>query len=122
MRFNKICRHNVDYERTIPYNMFSFIGIVRTYFDLSIIVTQRIKFIVKTIDTDYHHYFGKIPYENVILGITIFVVNEFNKRYNNDSPPFDVSKFVICLYGEERSDQNITQIYSVTKSVEYLFT
>jgi len=114
--------YNVDYERTIPYSMYSFIGIVKTYYDLPILVTQRIKFILKTIDTDYHTYFGKIPYENVILGITLFSVNEFNNRFIHDSPPFSINEFVACLWGEDRIQPNITQIYCVLHTTESLFT
>lgn len=122
MKFNKTCRYNIDYERTIPYSMYSFIGIVKTYYDLPILVTQRIKFILKTIDKDYHTYFGKIPYENVILGITIFAINEFNNRFIHDSPPLDISAFVVCLWGEDRKYHHIIQIYWVSCTVKSLFT
>lgn len=122
MKFNKTCRYNIDYERTIPYSMYSFIGIVKTYYDLPILVTQRVKFILKAIDTDYHTYFGKIPYENVILGITIFSINEFNNRFVQDSPPLNINEFVVCLWGEDRKCQNITQIYWVSRTIKNLFT
>lgn len=119
MRYNKICRYRYGtrYKPPIPYHTYSFIGIVKTYYDLPVVITKRVEFILQKVGTNYNKYFYNIPYEKVILGITLFAVNEFNsRRINYNTISFDVNDYVTKLYGVERLKFHTRQVYYV-KSV-----
>jgi hypothetical protein len=122
MRVNNIYKKYTGYKQPISFNIYSFVGIVKTYYDLPVIVVKRVEFILKQIGTNYHIYFGPTPYENVVLGTVLFAFNEFKDRLVYETPPFDIREFTLLLYGESRIQLNITQIYDVKQVIENVFT
>lgn len=121
MKFDKTYRHSIAFDRPIPFNMYTFIGIVKTHFDLPNIITQRVEFIIQNIVTSYQINFRRIPYENVILGATMFAVNEFNNKFKRNSPTFNVSEFVTLMYGKNKFQKNIIQVYYTLYVINDLF-
>jgi len=108
--------------RPIRFEIYSFIGIVKTYYDLPSNVTDRVVDIFASLDNNYHNYFGTIRYENVVLAATIFAVREFQQHFvGSKSPPFDIIDIVTCLYGEEKVPKNIQQIYYVLSEIQFIF-
>lgn len=115
---NKLINHNIH---PISFEIYSFIGIVKTYYDLPSNVTDRIVDIFATIDNNYHDFFGTVRYENVVLAATIFAVREFQQHFVTKSPPFDITDFVIQLYGQDRTEPNIKHIYNIYLKIQYMF-
>jgi len=123
MRLNNIYKHSVAFNRPIKFEIHSFIGCLKSYYDFPTNIVRRIEHIFIQVDANYRPYFGKIPYENVIMGITVFAVKEFKQRINDpyDSPPFDISDYVINIWGINRYKSNITQVYYVFLIIQALF-
>jgi len=109
-------------HRPISRDIYNFIGIVKTYYDLPSSVTDRIVFIFSQINYNYKEIIGnKIPYENAVLAATLFAVREFEHKFISKTPPFDVTDFVNCIYGEAKVEENINQIYYCLLKLQYIF-
>ena len=103
----------------IKFEIYSFIGLVKTYYDLPSNVTDRIVDIFSNLD--YPKYFGGIRYENVVLAATIFAMREFQQHFISSSPPFDITDYVICIYGVDKAEWHIKQIYYVLLKIQFIF-
>jgi len=122
MRYNKIYRYRygVKYKQPIPYHTYSFISIVRAYYDLPIVITKRVEFILQKVGNNYSKYFYNIPYEKVVLGVTLFAVDEFNsRRINYNTVSFDVDDYITKLYGVEKLKFHTRQVYYVKSIVQH---
>lgn len=109
-------------RRPISRDIYNFIGIVKTYYDLPSSVTDRIVYIFSQINYNYKDIIGnKIPYENAVLAVTILAVREFEHRVVSKTPPFDITDFVRCTYGDAKVEQNINQIYYCLLKIQYIF-
>lgn len=128
MKSDKLIKHSFAYAKprpaksgNIPFNIYSFIGCVNTYYDLPPDVVNRIKYVLNQIGNEYSLYFGTIRYENVVSGITVWAMQEWKSRFMSESPPFDITDYVTQLYGVSRVKENMTQIYYVQLIVQYVF-
>jgi len=110
-----------SHVRPISFEIYSFIGLVKTYYELPSNVTDRIINIFTRLDHKYNDYFGGRRYENVILAITIFSVREFQQYFVSTAPSFDVTDYVRCLYGEENVMKNIKEIYYILIIIQAVF-
>ncbi len=111
----------MGYKHPIPFNIYSFIHIVKNYYDLPDVITYRVEHIMKQVYNNYHKYFSNIPYETVVLGIVLFSTEEFYKRKTYSTPPIDIKNYIILLYGEDNLQYHVTQVYYVKSVVENTF-
>lgn len=121
---NRLCR-TIDYEIThvvpIKYEIYSFIDIVSNYFNLQPNLSERIKYIFNEIWRKYTTFFNVIRYENAVLGVMLFVVEEFYKEMGIDLIPIDVTGYVMLMYGKNNIEKNMVQVYIVYQNVTEIF-
>lgn len=120
-RFSRKFDHQITHITPIKFEIYSFIDIVTNYYNLQPNLIDRIKYIFNEIWKKHYTYFNNIRYENTVLGVMIFVVDEFYKEMCIDDIPIDVTDFVIMLYGKENMDKNLIQIYVVYQNILEIF-
>lgn len=120
-RFSTSLNYEVTNCVPIKFEVYSFIGIVANYFNLQPVLIERIKFVFNEIWNKHATFFNTIRYENTVLGVMIFVVDEFFQSMCIDDIPVDVSDFVEMLYGKNNIDKNIIQVYAVYQNVSEIF-
>ena len=108
-------------DSPLKFEVYSFIGIVSTYFSLQPILVERIKFVFNEIWNHHTTFFNTIPYENTVLGVMIFASEEFCIRNGVDCVAVDVSEFVEQLYGKNNTQKNLIQIYGVYQNIKDIF-
>jgi hypothetical protein len=109
-------------RRPVSRDIYNFIGIVKTYYDLPQTVADRIIYIFTELHYKYQFLIGnKIPYENAVLAATLYAISEFEQRFISKSPPLDITEFVKLMYGEEKAENNIKQIYYCLLKIHCIF-
>jgi len=111
----------VTVEAPLKYEIYSFIGIVSSYFSLQPILTERIEYIFIEIWHRHTTFFNRIRYENAVLGIMIFALEEFHTEMGIDNIPVDITEYAEFLYGKKDSERNLVQIYSVYQNIVEIF-
>ena len=109
---NKILR-NPNYFK---YEIYSFIKIVVSYFELSKFQEECILQLLHEIWDNRTVYFNKTRYENVILGLTLYS-NELH--YTSKSLAIDA--FVADAYPPESIHDNLIAIYKVYHRCSEIF-
>lgn len=109
-------------RRPISREIYNFIGIIKTYYDLPDTVTDHIVYIFSELHYKYQEMIGnKIPYENTVLAATIYADTKFRERFTTESPPLDITEFAKLMYNEAVYDKNIQQVYFCLFKIEYIF-
>lgn len=116
-----VLNHEITNIAPIRFEVYSFIGIVANYFNLQPTLIERIKFVFNEIWNKHVTFFNTIRYENTVLGVAIFAVDEFYQSMSIDDIPIDVTEFVEMLYGKDHVTKNIVQIYAVYQNVSEIF-
>lgn len=83
------------------------------YFGLPPYMADRAKFIIYKM-WSYPDNFHDIKYENVVLGILMYIVYE---EYLCEDVTVDFSSFCECLFGTAKAEKNINQMYKAYEIV-----
>jgi hypothetical protein len=125
MKMNTKLNYSITNMQPLNFDMYSFIHIVSSYYELQPVITERIIYISNLIfsrsEKQYSAFFAnKFKYENIILGITLFALYEYRQQFAVNFTPFNLSQFIDYLYGPYNKN-NIIQIYCVYINLQEIF-
>lgn len=121
MNFIQLLDYNTTQVKELKYEILSFEKIVENYFGLNSVVSDRIQYILKKVWPVKLHLFHNARYENIIIGITLYVMDEFYDSIDIDRTMEinNVSTLTMYLYGDN-AKSNLIQIYRIRDIISNL--
>lgn len=124
MNFIELINYNTTNVRDIKYEVLCFMRTAENYFKLTPNMCERVEYLYKKTWSIKPNNFHNIRYENVVLGIVLFVIDEYYDSIDIDQTMNvnSMSIFVNELYKKSDVKSNIIQIYRVRDTIKELET